>query len=154
MRKVITMMAICLLAIGSISAATYNQADIAVTATATVTTNTVTTFQGREWCELESIHIAFPPSSTSSVAFYAVSDNGVNIWQIGDTITKTNADTNNVTTFHGSYFPMKKVEFVTDAGITNSVVVKYPISGLVRCVITKTGTASQSFRSLIFIKNP
>jgi len=163
MKKVITMLAICLLAIGSLTAGGLNF-DMASTARATVTTNAFADFNvGLEWCELESIHVSFPPVSTSSIAFYAVSDGGLNTWQIGDTITKVNTNSYNV---FESFYPRKTVELTNQAvlvlsstnsvtnSVTSKVLLKYPVIGTLKGVITKTGTAEQSFRAKVFLTSP
>lgn len=149
MRKTFQMMAVSIMAVSMVVMAGNMQVDFPVTAKAACTTNDIGNLQGLPWCELGSVQIAFPPVSTSSVMFYAIADNGVTNWQIGDTVVYTNAA---ATVSTQSYYPYKKIEILSAVGVTNCLFRSYPVSGTVRCIITKTGATSQAFKSVLFFK--
>jgi hypothetical protein len=147
--KMFTMMMVaCFLAVVSVQAGNMH-VEFPVTTAATNSTSTIGNFDSLPFCELESIHIAFPPVSTSTVTFYATAKNGVTRWAISDSMLYTNATSATVTL---SYYPRKSLEFVSSGSVTNVVFSKYPVGGIVSCVISKTGTASQAYKAVLCVK--
>jgi hypothetical protein len=146
MKKLIVSVLACFMLAATVQAVNL-AVDTTITLAAVGTTNTIPNIAIDEWCSLESIHIAFPPNSTSTVTFYAVS-NGTTEWQIGDSMTYANAT---AATVSQSYYPLKATNFINADASTNIVLTAYPVKGTIKYIFTKTGAASQSIKPVLLL---
>jgi len=124
--------------------------ELSITTAAVGATNTIESTTVGDWYNLETLKVEFPAASTNTLALYFVAKkNGTTTWQVGDTMTYANATALPVTV---AYNPRKKVEFVTAGGATNLLLCTYCVSGTPKYVLTRTGTASQTIKAVLFLK--
>lgn len=168
MKKLFLCLAACLMSAVMVQA--QNKAiELSITTAAVGATNTFPQYFVADWQNLEGVKVEWPAASTNTLTLYCVAENGTTTWVISDAMTYANATALPVTE---TYNPTREFSFSTTttsteivgAGaatnstnttvnvVANSVTKPYQVRGTPRYVLTRTGTASNTIKAVLFLK--